>query len=49
MKDRDGLICYPLQLRLNLWVFLYLPPAMSRDDVARLVRMLEQLPNPGAV
>lgn len=46
MTNREGLVCYPLQLRLGLWIFLYLPPRMTREDVERIVSMLEQLPIP---
>lgn len=41
---RDDLISYPIQLRPNVWAHLYLPPRITREDVARMVRMLEQLP-----
>ena len=39
----EGLIHYPLQLRPGVFVFLYLPPRLTREDVERLVQYLEML------
>ncbi len=39
----DGLIHYSLRLRPELWVFLYLPPDLRREEVTRIAAMLETL------
>ena len=41
--ERDGLVHYPFPLRPGLMVFLYLPPDLTKADVARIRDLLYAL------
>ena len=41
--DLDNLVHYPFQLRPGLFVFLYLPVRITRDDVARIAEYLRTI------
>lgn len=43
MNARDDLIHYPFPLRPGLFVYLYLPKQISRDEIARLVEFLRAI------
>ena len=45
----EGVVEYPFPLRPDCWVYLRLPPHVTRQEIARLVAFLELLVVPDAV
>jgi hypothetical protein len=46
-ENRDGLIHYPFPLRPGVFVYLYLPRDLTKDDVRRLTDLLQSIvPDP---